>query len=88
MHRIQLDKDIQLLSEFCSRATFHFNKVKKTNRPLVVTQNGKSAAILIDVSEYESIVDKIEILKRIKLAESQIKEGLGISIQDVKKKIC
>lgn len=86
MHRKQLDKDFQLLSDFCSRAAFHFNKVKKKNRPILVTQNGKSAAILRDVSEYESMVDKIEILERIKLAESQIKEGLGISIQEVKKR--
>jgi len=86
MHRIRLDKDIQPLSEFRSRIAFYFDKVKKTKRPLVITQNGKSAAILIDVSEYESMVGKIEVLEDIKLAESQINDGLGISHQDVKKR--
>jgi prevent-host-death family protein len=86
MHRIQLDKDIQPLSEFRSKVAFYFDKVKKTKRPLVITQNGKSAAILIDVSEYEAMVDKIEVLEDIKLAEEQISKGMEISHQGVKKR--
>ena len=86
MHRIQLDQDIQPLSEFRSKVAFYFDKVKKTKRPLVITQNGKSAAILIDVSEYEAMVDKIEVLEDIKLAEEQISKGMEISHQAVKKR--
>lgn len=86
MHRIQLDKDIQPLSEFRSKVSFYFDKVKKTKRPLIITQNGKSAAILLDVSEYEAMIDKIELLEDIKLAESQISNGLVITHKDVKKR--
>jgi prevent-host-death family protein len=86
MQRVQLDQDIQPLSEFRSKVAFYFDKVKKTKRPLVITQNGKSAAILIDVSEYEAMVDKIEVLEDIKSAEEQISEGMEISHQDVKKR--
>ena len=86
MHKIQLDQDIQPLSEFRSKVAFYFDKVKKTKRPLIITQNGKSSAILLDVSEYQSMVDKIEVLEDIKLAETQIEQGLGISHQEIKKK--
>ena len=86
MHRIQLDEDIQPLSEFRSKVAFYFDKVKKTKRPLIITQNGKSAAILLNVSEYEAMVDKIEVLEDIKLAEEQVKSGLGISHRDIKRK--
>ena len=86
MHRVQLDQDIQPLSEFRSKVAFYFDKVKKTKRPLVITQNGKSAAILIDVSEYEAMVNKIEVLEDIKVAEEQISKGMEISHQDVKKR--
>ena len=86
MNRIQLDKDIQPLSEFRSKVAFYFDKVKKSKRPLIITQNGKSAAILLDVSEYEAMIDKIEVLEDIKLAETQISSGMGISHQDVKKR--
>lgn len=86
MQRIQLDKDIQPLSKFRSKIAFYFDHVKKTKRPLVITQNGKSSAILLDVSEYQQMLDKIEILEDIKLAESQIKDGLAIRHKNVKKK--
>ena len=86
MFRVKFDKDIQPLSEFRSKIAFYFDKVKKTKRPLIITQNGKSAAILLEVSEYEAMIDKIEILEDIKLAESQISKGLGISNKDVKKR--
>lgn len=86
MRRIHLDKDIQPLSEFRSRVAFYFDKVKKTKRPLVITQNGKSSAVLLDVSEYELMIEKLEVLEEIKLAETQISDGLGITHKDVKQR--
>ena len=86
MHKIQLDQDIQPLSEFRSKVAFYFDKVRKTKRPLVITQNGRSSAILLDVSEYQSMVDKIEVLEDIRLSEAQIDQGLGISHNEIKKK--
>ncbi len=86
MHKIQLDEDLQPLSEFRSKVAFYFDKVKKTKRPLIITQNGKSSAILLDVAEYQSIVDKIEVLEDIRLAEEQIKQGMEIPHKEVKKR--
>lgn len=87
MHKIQLDQDIQPLSKFRSKVSFYFDQVRKTKRPLIITQNGKSSAILLDVSEYQQMIDKIEVLEDIKLAESQINQGMAISHKDVRKKI-
>ncbi len=85
MHKIQLEQDIQPLSTFRSKLSFYFNKVKETKRPLIITQNGKSSAILLDVTEYQSLVNKIEVLEDIKLSEEQIGLGKGISHSKVKK---
>ena len=86
MHKIQLDQDIQPLSKFRSKVSFYFDQDRKTKRPLVITQNGKSSAILIDVSQYQKMVDKIEVLEDIKLAETQISESMAVSHKDVRKK--
>ena len=45
MHRIQLDKDIQPLSEFRSKVATYIEQVHNTKRPLLITQNGKSSAV-------------------------------------------
>jgi len=86
MFKIKLDQDIQPLSEFRSKVAFYLDKIKKTKRPLIITQNGKSSAILLDVSAYQSLVDKLEVLEDIKLAEGQIAQGIEIPHQEVKKK--
>ena len=47
----------------------------------------ESSLILLDVEEYESLIEKIEILQDIHLAEKQFSEGDSIDHNDVKDKI-
>ena len=86
MHKMQIEQDIQPLSEFRSKVAFYFDKIKKNKRPLIITQNGKSAAVLLNVSMYQSMVDKIDVLEDIKLAEEQIGSGQAIAHHSVKQK--
>jgi prevent-host-death family protein len=87
MQRIQLDKDIKPLSEFRSKVATYLDHVHNTKRPLLITQNGKSSAVLMDVSEYEALIDRIEVLQDIQIAKSQIEEGKGIFHPEAKKLI-
>jgi prevent-host-death family protein len=87
MQRIQLDKDIKPLSEFRSKVATYLDHVHNTKRPLLITQNGKSSAVLMDVNEYEAIIDRIEVLQDIQVAKSQIEEGKGLSHSEAKKLI-
>ena len=87
MQRIQLNEDIQPLSEFRANVASFIEKVRKTKRPIVITQRGKSAAVMMDVSEYETLIGKLELLTDIQIAESQIKKGEGISHEDTKAQI-
>jgi len=86
MYNIQIDQDIQPLSEFRAKVAFYFEKIKKNKRPLVITQNGKGAAVLLNVSTYQAMVDKIELLEDIKLAEEQLTGGQEITHKAVKQK--
>ena len=49
MDIINLEEDIRPLSEFRAHAASFVEHVKKTGRPLVLTQYGKSAVVLLDV---------------------------------------
>ena len=79
MPRVLLDEDIQPLSEFRANVASYIEKVRKTRRPLVITKRGKSAAVMIDVSEYEALLEKIEILSDVQQAEAQIDRGEGLN---------
>ncbi len=86
MSRIKLEEDIKPLSEFRSKVAFYFDKVKKTKRPLIITQNGRSTAILMGVAEYEEMLDKIELFEDIRVAEEQINDHLAIEHKIVKER--
>ena len=78
MQRIILNDDIHSLSEFRSNASGFISQVNSTKRPLVITRNGKSAAVLLDVDEYEKIIVKTELIQDIETAINQISEGKGV----------
>ena len=65
MKRINLNKDVRPLSEFRAKAASLVKQVHDTRRPLVITHRGRSAAVLLDVDEYENLIDRIETLQEI-----------------------
>lgn len=75
MVRLKLDEDIQPLSEFRANAAAMLERVRSTRRPLVLTQRGHSAAVVVDVAEYERLVEENELLRDLRIAEQQIAEG-------------
>ena len=79
MSRINLDKDIQTLSAFRSNVSQFIDQVHNTKRPIVITQHGKSSAVLLNVAAYEKMVDTLEMIQDIESASNQIAEGKGIS---------
>ena len=87
MKHVNLEEDIKPLSEFRANAAALLKQVKDTKRPLVITQHGKSSAILLDVKEYQSLLDKIKILQDVHLAEQQLSKGKAISHSDAEKLI-
>jgi antitoxin YefM len=87
MTRLILDEDIKPLSEFRANVTSCISQVQKTKRPIVITHHGKSAAVLLDVSEYEVLMQKVEVLEDIHLAEKQLAQGKGIAHEAALRKV-
>lgn len=82
MRRPNLSEDVQPVSEFRANAAKFVQQVRETRRPLVLTQHGKSAAVLLDVDEYERMVDTIELLRAVQQGEAELDAGLGIPHED------
>lgn len=78
MQRLILDKDIKPMSEFRAHTASCIKQVQNSKRPVVITHHGKSAAVLIDVVEFESMSQRLELLGDIAAGESQIDAGKGI----------
>ncbi len=83
MKRIQLDKDIQPLSAFRANAAAIIETLKKDRRRVVITQHGKGSAVLLDVNDYEQMIETIEILQEINQAREELAAGKGIPHEEV-----
>jgi prevent-host-death family protein len=66
------------------------DKVQKTGAQIMLTNKGKPKAILMSVEEYEGWLETLEImsqnpsiLKEIKKAEKEFKEGKTYSLDEV-----
>jgi prevent-host-death family protein len=82
MGRVDLREDLKPLSEFRANAAAVIAQVRRTKRPVVLTQHGRSAAVLLDVDEYEALLERVELLQDVQTAEHQLAAGQGITHED------
>ena len=75
MLNLSLKEDIRSLSDFRANTAAFLQKVHDNKRPLVITQHGKSAAVLLDVTEYEALLEKLDLLTDIYISEQEIKQS-------------
>lgn len=78
MSKILPTEDVRPLSEFRAHTASFVQQVRETKRPMILTQHGRSAAVLMDVAAYEALVEQVELLRDIHVAEEQIENGEGV----------
>jgi antitoxin YefM len=54
---------------------------------VTLTQRGRGAAVLLDIAEYERLIERVEVLEDIATAEAQIAAGEGIEHEEAKQQI-
>lgn len=84
---ISISKDIEPLSEFRKKSADFVKRLKKEKQPIILTQHGKSAAVLMDVSEYERFSKKLEMLEDLLEAKQQVEQGKTYTMDQAKERI-
>ncbi len=87
MRRIHLEEDIKPVTEFRANAASLIEQIRETKRALVLTQRGKSTAVVLDVGEYQRMVEELDLLRDIHTAEKQLVEGLGIEHEQARQQV-
>ena len=84
MQRLKIDQDIKPLSEVRIGIANYIKQVRDTKRPVIITQHGKGVAVLLDVSEYENLQEKLELLTDVQTSLGQLANGQGITHEDAR----
>lgn len=80
-------EDIQPLTAFRANAASFVERVRETGRPLVLTQHGRSSAVLIGAAEYENLIEELETLRDIQVSEREIAEGKVVSNEEARRRV-
>lgn len=73
---MDITKDIQSMTTFRNNSAEFLQRLRKTKRPLILTVNGKAAAVVQDAAAYQNLLDLA--------AEANAAEGVRQGLEDVK----
>jgi len=71
------------VSDLEQDASGALKRVRKSKGPLIITQHGRPAAVLLSMDAYEKSEQEREILKLLALGEREIAAGKGYDLDDV-----
>lgn len=83
MKPINISQNIVSLSDFKTRASKMLNEVQKSHRPIVITQNGRAAAVLIAPADFDLLTERARFVNAVKAGMADIQEGRVLTDEEL-----
>jgi prevent-host-death family protein len=64
-------------------ATSVVKRVSATDEPVIITQRGRAAAVMVGIQAYERSQHELELLRLLARGEKEIAEGKGFDLETV-----
>ena len=65
MDHLRVSEDIVPLSEFKAHASEWLKRIAQTGAPIVITQNGRAAAVLVSPAEFDALTERGRLLQAV-----------------------
>ncbi len=65
MRPINISQNIISPSDFKNKASKMLHEIQSSHRPLVITQNGKAAAVLISPSDFDLLTEQARFVEAV-----------------------
>ena len=79
--------DITSFTEFRAHLRDHLDQRKATSRPLFVTSNGETEAVVLSPAAFDELVDQAEMAKSLALLDRSMKEAKAGSGKPLKQAV-
>lgn len=83
MSQFRPSMDVRPVTEFRANTSAVLEQVQATKRPVILTQHGRSAAVLMDVEAYEGLLDELALLRAVQTGEREMLQGDVVPHDDV-----
>ena len=78
-----LAKDIRTVTELKTKAAQVLDEINADRRPLIITQDGKPRAVMLDVESYDELRSAIGMLKLVALGEADMRKGKWVEQREL-----
>lgn len=82
-----MSNNTEPLSEFRKRTVDFIRRLKLEKQPIILTQQGKHAAVLMDVSEFERLTNRMKMLEDLLEAKQQVVQGKTLALDVARERI-
>lgn len=73
------------ISDLRDDAAGILDRVRKSREPVVITQRGRAAAVMVSVEQYEQSAHEMEILRLLAQGDKEVAAGKGHGLEEVLK---
>ena len=83
IRRCRPSEDVVPFSECRNNLSTYIGRVRKTHRPVLITQNGRAASYLIDAESMDALFDQIDLSRDVETSRREFAAGKGIPHEQV-----
>lgn len=87
MKPLRVSQDIVPMAEFKSQAAHWFRRVAENDQPVVITQNGKPAGVLLSPAEFDRLVERQRFLQAVAAGVADIEAGRVVATDELKRRL-
>lgn len=71
----RLSGEICSLSKFRATVAAKIEQARSTAHPVIITQHGRSSAVLLGIDVFENLLREIDLLREVRAAENEVADG-------------
>jgi|SRR5829696_7740265 len=85
MKPLLLSEDVLPINEFKTQASSVLRKLRQSQRPVVITQNGRPAAVLITPEEFDQMRERERFMAAVKEGLADVEAGRVLEDAEVER---
>ena len=83
MPSLRVAEDIVPLSQFKAKAADFLKKISETGAPIVITQNGRAAGVLLSPAEFDLLTERARLVQAISEGIGDVESGRVVNHQSM-----
>jgi prevent-host-death family protein len=87
MRAIKVAEDIVPVGEFKGQAARWLRHAEETGQPVVITQNGKPAGVLVSPTEYDRLTERERFLESVALGLADAEAGRTMDTKELLRRL-